>query len=85
MFNFSFKNVKYFNFVSGARWRLPNDHKHYEWSKNYCMSPEGLDNTSTSEKSFYYITLKGNTDVAYIYNTNLFELKGYDPSNEVAF
>ena len=63
------REVKYFNFESGARWRVPNGCRHYEWSKDYCMSTEGLDNTSTKGKPFYFITLKGNTDIAYIYNT----------------
>ena len=84
-----FKDVKFYYFVSGTRWRLPivynrnasgtlwrrhEGYKHYGWSKEYYLSSEGLQNISVEGNEFYYISLQGHYDIAYIYPRKIFEL-----------
>ncbi len=71
------KDVYFFYFVSEIKWRMPQIRKHYEWSKDYYISSEGLNNTSVSGNEFYFIRLESDPKVAYIYNTKFFELDEY--------
>ena len=48
--------------------------EHYVWSKDYCLSSKGLDNISLQGDEFFYISLRGYYNVAYIYPCKLFEL-----------
>ena len=73
------KTVRIYYFYSGISWREPETNKHYEWSKEYNLTPSGLYNTSVKDNEFYYITLKGASNSAYIYNTKFFELKDVKP------
>ena len=68
------KEVKFFYFMSGGSWRVPIVSKHYSWSKDYYLSTRGLENISTAGDEFYYISLKGYYNVAYIYPCKTFEL-----------
>lgn len=72
------REAKFFYFVGGSSWRVPDIYRHYEWSMNYSMSTNGLDSTSVIGNEFHFITLKGDQDIGYIYNTKMFELKEYE-------
>jgi hypothetical protein len=71
------KDVCFFYFVSGIKWRMPRIAKHYEWSKEYYISSAGLNNTSVSGNEFYFVKLESDTKISYIYNTKFFELENY--------
>ncbi len=68
------KEVTFFYFESGISWRVPNVDKHYEWSSECYLSSIGLINMSVSGNEFFYITLQGHHDIAYVYPCKLFEL-----------
>ena len=68
------KVISKYYFKNGIGWREPFGYTHYEWSKNYNVTPKGLENISVSGDGFYYIHLQGNTDIAYIYPCKNFEL-----------
>ena len=68
------KEVTFLYFLSGTSWRVPALGKHYEWSSLLCMSSSGIINTSVKDNEFYFISLKGYPNAAYVYNTKLFEL-----------
>ncbi len=70
----SAKVATLFYFVSGGSWRLPTFSKHYEWSKDYYISSQGLVNVSVSGDEFFFISLQGHYDIAYIYPCKFFEL-----------
>ncbi|MBR2370751.1 MAG: hypothetical protein IKA82_01895 [Clostridia bacterium] len=69
------KTVKCYYFASGRKWRLPVTDKHYAWSKNYYISSKGLENISIQGDEFYYISLQGYPDIAYIYPCKNFVFK----------
>lgn len=71
----SMKAVQVFYFRSGASWRHYEVAKHYGWSKEFHMTPAGLENTSAAGDAFYFIRLQSDGDVGYIYNKKLFEYK----------
>ena len=73
------RTVRIYYFYSGISWREPTTHRHYNWSPEYNLTPSGLYNTSVKDDEFYYITLKGASNSAYIYNTKFFELKDVKP------
>ena len=69
----STKIVTFYYFMSGGRWRVPLG-EHYEWSHNYRLSSKGLENVSLVGDEFYYVSLQGYHEVAYIYPCKYFEL-----------
>ena len=69
------RTVRYYHFYSGISWAEPNVADHYKWSREFNLSSKGLSQTSVEGNEFYYITLKGASDAAYIYNTKFFILK----------
>lgn len=73
----STKDFYFFYFTSGIKWRMPRIAKHYEWSKEYYISSEGLNNTSVSGNEFYFVKLESEPKVSYVYNTKFFELENY--------
>ena len=70
------KEVTVFNFESRS-WRVVPTKTHYDWSKTYYMSTTGLCNTSLMGDEFYIVINKTSHKIAYVYNTKLFEYKGY--------
>lgn len=68
------KEVTFYYFMSGGSWRVPKVDKHYTWSKEYYMSSRGLENISIQDDEFFYISLKGNPYIAYIYPCKIFAL-----------
>lgn len=68
------KSVRYYYFSSGIRWRIPDVRMHYPWSRSYYVSTQGLENVSIAGDEFYYVSLQGNFDIAYIYPCKFFEL-----------
>ena len=72
------RTVRYYHFCSGISWAEPNVADHYKWSRDFNLSSKGLSQTSVEGNEFYYVTLKGASNAAYIYNTKFFILKDYD-------
>ena len=72
------KTIRRFHFTSGISWRIPSlVFKHYDWSKTHYISTKGLENLSVEGNEFFYVSLQGYPDIAYIYPCKLFKL---DPS-----
>lgn len=65
----------FYYFASGKSWRVPNVLKHYKWSMEYYVSTEGLKNISIEGDEFYFVSLQGNHNIAYIYPCKNFELE----------
>lgn len=68
------KLIRVYNFMSGGSWRVPDVDKHYKWSKTHYISLSGLANISVQGNEFFYISLQGYPEIAYIYPLKLFEL-----------
>lgn len=68
------KEVSFYYFQSANSWRVPNVGKHYPWSKEYAVSTQGLANISVEGNEFFYISLQGHHDIAYIYPCKFFVL-----------
>ena len=64
----------FFYFEAGRRWRVPKVDKHYKWSKEYYVSTRGLENISLQGDEFFYVSLQGDFDIAYIYPCQSFAL-----------
>jgi len=75
------KTIRLFHFMSGISWIVPSpifkNFKHYGWSKTHFISTQGLENISVEGNEFYFVSLQGYPDIAYIYPCKLFKL---DPS-----
>ena len=69
----SLKYPTFFRFYSGLCWRMPLSY-HYRWSKDFYLSPEGLEHISIVGDEFYYATLQGYDEIAYIYPCKYFEI-----------
>ena len=63
----STRTVTFFYFESGISWRLLSIPRHYAWSKEHYVSPQGLMNISLAGDEFYYVSLQGHGDIAYVY------------------
>ena len=70
----STKTITLYHFNGGSSWRAPLFAKHYEWSKEYYISPQGLENISIKGDEFYLVSLQLHNDIAYIYPCKNFEL-----------
>ena len=70
----STKTITLYHFNGGSSWRAPLFAKHYEWSKEYYISPKGLENISIKGDEFYLVSLQAHHDIAYIYPCKNFEL-----------
>ena len=70
----STKTITLYHFNGGSSWRAPLFAKHYEWSKEYYISPKGLENISIKGDEFYLVSLQLHNDIAYIYPCKNFEL-----------
>ena len=68
------KLVSFFYFESGRAWRIPYVANHYKWSREYYVSNEGLMNISLQGDKFYFVSLQGHDDIAYIYPCKTFNL-----------
>ena len=68
------KKVTLFYFIGSSFWRVPLFKNLYEWSKEYCISSKGLENTSLKGDKFYLVSLQAHHDIAYIYPCKNFEL-----------
>ncbi len=68
------KTAVFFYFESGVGWRVPSMDKHYKWSKEYYVSTKGLENISIQGDEFFYVSLQGHFDIAYIYPCKNFTL-----------
>lgn len=66
--------VTVFHFSSGAQFRVPPFKRHYEWSPAFYITSKGLQNVSSAGEEFYYVSLQGHYDVAYIYPCERFDL-----------
>ena len=70
----STKTITLYHFNGGSSWRAPLFAKHYEWSKEYYISPKGLENISIKGDEFYFVSLQSYHDISYIYPCKNFEL-----------
>ena len=69
------KQITQFYFNSGVSWRVPNIfQRHYEWSREFHLSTQGLKNVSVSGNDFFYVSLQGYPHIVYVYPCKLFEL-----------
>ena len=68
------KTVSCIYFSSGGSWRVPDVDKHYKWSREYFISTKGLDNISLKGDEFFYVSLQGHYEIAYVYPLKFFEL-----------
>ena len=68
------KTITLYHFDGGSSWRRPLFSKHYEWSKEYYISSNGLENISIKGDEFYFVSLQSHHDVSYIYPCKNFEL-----------
>ena len=68
------KTITLYHFDGGSSWRMPLFSKHYEWSKEYYISSNGLENISIKGDEFYFVSLQSHHDVSYIYPCKNFEL-----------
>ena len=68
------KQVFFYHFESGLNWREPAIREHYKWSREFCISPQGLKNISVGGNEFYFVSLQGDSTVSYIYPCKTFEL-----------
>ena len=68
------KTVSCIYFSSGGSWRVPDVDKHYKWSREYYISTKGLDNISLKGDEFFYVSLQGHYEIAYVYPLKFFEL-----------
>ena len=68
------KEATFFYFQAGSRWRVPDTHRLYEWSQDYYISPQGLENISLVGDKFFFVSLQGYPDVSYVYPCKSFVL-----------
>ena len=78
----SCKPIHVYYFENGASWRLPIVWCHYKWSKEFSLSPQGLDNLAYKGSEFYFVRLQAQQDIAYVYPCLMFQL---DPSLRKSF
>lgn len=60
-------------FESGAEWEVP--YRNYTWSKVYCLSDNGVENTSLVGDTFYIVQLYESNQTIIAYNTKFFDFK----------
>jgi hypothetical protein len=72
--NRSMREVLFFYFQAGGRWRVPRLEKHYTWSRELSLGTTGLWQTAVSGNEYYRVTLQGHPDIAYIYPLKFFTL-----------
>ncbi len=72
--------ITVYSFSSGARFRVPPFKQHYAWSREFHITSKGLENMSVPGDAFYFVSLQGFHDVAYIYPCKRFALA---PSLEI--
>ena len=68
------KEVTFYYFEGGARWREPCFGTHYAWSRELSLTSKGLDNISVQGDEFFYVSLQGYADIVYVYPCKLFAL-----------
>lgn len=68
------KTIKRYYFNNGFSWRVPRVDKLYSWSKEFYISPIGLENISLKGDEFFVVILQGYHDIAYVYPCKNFEL-----------
>ena len=68
------KLVTLYHFSAGSSWRAPAFVKYYEWSRDFYISPKGLQNISIPGDEFFFISLQKHLDISFIYPCKNFEL-----------
>jgi len=66
--------ISTFYFMTGEHWIAPRIGNHYRWSKEYYISTQGLINISLREDEYYFVSVQGHHDIAYIYPCKFFTL-----------
>ena len=78
----SHKPIHVYYFENGASWRIPSVWYHYKWSKEFNLTPKGLDNLAYKGSEFFFVRLQAQQDITYIYPCLMFQL---DPSLRKSF
>ena len=68
-----YSEVWWLHFMSGVSWRIPNSPL-YTWSKEYYLSPAGMKNIAVPGNEYYFVTLRRNAGVSFVYPCDFFEL-----------
>ncbi len=66
-------NMKFLRFSSFGEYRIPHIH-HYTWSKEFCMTPEGICNTAVNGDEFYIVTADHRT-ILTVYPAKFFDYR----------
>ena len=72
--NVSLREAYVLYFKSGLRWRIPTLPLHYDWSREYYTTTQGMMNIAVEGNEYYCISLREDPDVAYLYPLKFFEL-----------
>ena len=74
----SSREITVFHFRGGSSWRVPSKlYEHYSWSNELYTTSQGLENISLMGDEFFFIKLKSDPSVAYIYPCKNFDLDEY--------
>ena len=68
------KDATFFHFTCGTTWRVPTFAKYYDWSHEFYLSFEGLQNIAVKDNEYFYIALKDHPDIAFTYPAKFFTL-----------
>jgi hypothetical protein len=68
------KDATFFHFTCGTTWRVPMFAKYYDWSPEFYLSFQGLQNIAVKDNEYFYIALKDYPDIAFTYPTKFFTL-----------
>ncbi len=65
--------VTVYSFSHGISWTDWRMRMHYKWSRDYHLTPQGLENISVGGNYFYVVSLRDNPNISYIYPCKFFE------------
>lgn len=65
--------VTVYSFSHDISWTDWRTRMHYEWSRDYHLTPQGLENISVAGNYFYVVFLRDNPNISYVYPCKFFE------------
>lgn len=71
---YKMRPVDFMHFMSGAAWRVPSFHRHYNWSSDNYITLKGLDNISTLGEEYFFVSIQNQSKISYVYPCELFDL-----------
>ena len=69
--------VTVYSFRSGVSWTDWRQQPHYQWSREYRLTPQGLENISVAGNHFYIVSMRDHPEISHIYPCKLFESDEY--------